>query len=127
MLVRLAKQDEGIALLATEYTIDEAERIMQQFNPQALTVFYEEVRGNLSVGLEPSREFVARLNSYLPSGIELPKKDLPVLGGAIVAGADWLVTHDNDHFGPLYGKTVCGVKILRPGTALEKLKQSAEG
>lgn len=126
VLVRLSKQDAGITLLASGYTIDEAQRNIQRDQPSALTGFYE-VRGRLSVSLEPSEELVARLNSHLPGGIRLPKKDLPVLGGAIVAGADWLVTHDGDHFGPLYGKTVQGVEIMKPGTALRKLRRPAGG
>lgn len=123
LLVRLSRQGRGITLVATEYTIDEAERNLQIENPEALTEFYK-VREQLSVGPEPSEELMKGLNARLPDGIRLPNKDLPVLGGAIVAGADWLVTHDRDHFGPLYGRTVCGVVILRPGPALRRLKGS---
>jgi predicted nucleic acid-binding protein len=124
VLVRLSTQGEGITLLATDYTIDEAERNIQADHPESLTEFYN-VREHLSVVPEPSRELVAGLNTRLPGGVRLPNKDLPVLGGAIVAGADWLLTHDGDHFGPLYGSTVEGVEILRPGTALRRLQQSA--
>lgn len=126
VLVRLCKQDENLTLLATEYTIDEAQRNIQRNQPSALTGFYE-VREHLSVSLEPSEEFVAALNSQLPIGMRLPKKDLPVLGGAIVAGADWLLTHDEDHFGPLYGTTVQGVEVMKPGTALRRLRQLPRG
>ena len=126
VLVRLSKQAEDITLLATAYTIDEAQRNIQRDQPTAITGFYE-VRGHLSVSLEPSEALVASLNSYLPTGIRLPSKDLPVLGGAIVAGADWLLTHDEDHFGPLYGKTVQGVEIVKPGTALRRLRRLPRG
>ncbi len=91
VLVRLAKQeDSGITLLATPYTIDEAERNFQREWPDALHAFYD-VRECISVGLGPSEDFVASLNVRLPTGVRLPNKDLPVLGGAIVAGADWLL------------------------------------
>ena len=126
VLVRLSKQAEGITLLATPYTIDEAERNIQRELPSAHPEFLA-VREHLSTTLEPSEELVANLNTHLPSGIRLPKKDLPVLGGAIVADADWLLTHDGDHFGPLYGKTVQGVEIMKPSTALRRLRRPAKG
>jgi predicted nucleic acid-binding protein len=127
VLVRLAKQeDSDITLLATPYTIDEAERNIQREHPAALDSFYD-VREHISVGLEPSEDFVASLNARLPTGIGLPNKDLPVLGGAIVAGADWLLTHDEDHFGPLYGRTIESVEIMRPGTALRRLRRGTSG
>lgn len=124
VLLRLAKRDKSITLLATEYTIREARQTIERDNPSAIAEFYK-VRESLSTCLEPSRDFVRTLNSYMPPGVQLPKKDLPVMGGAIVAGAHWLVTHDEKHFGPLYGKTVCGVEVLRPGVALRRFKQSA--
>jgi predicted nucleic acid-binding protein len=124
VLVRLSRQGKGITVLATPYTVDEAERNIQRDNPNALDEFYK-VRAHLNVGLEPSEWFVFNLNTQLPAGVRLPAKDLPVLGGAIVAGADWLVTYDEEHFGPLYGRTVQGVKVMRPGTALwEHLRSS---
>jgi predicted nucleic acid-binding protein len=126
VLVRLSKQAEGITLLATPYTIDEAERNIQRELPNAHPAFLA-VREHLNITLEPSEDLVANLNSHLPSGIRLPNKDLPVLGGAIVAGADWLLTHDGDHFGPLYGKTVQGVEIMKPSTALKRLQRLAKG
>ena len=119
VLVRLAKQGKGITVLASPYTVDEAERNIQRYNPDALDEFHK-VSEHLSVGLEPSKGLVVGLNAQLPDGVQLPNKDLPVLGGAIVAGADWLVTHDEEHFGPLYGRTVQGVEVMRPGTALWK-------
>lgn len=126
VLVRLAKQDDHITLLASEYTIEEAARIVHQAEPQLLSAF-DEVREQLNLCLEPSEALVANLNSLLPSGTLLPNKDLPVLGGAIAAGADWLLTHDANDFGPLYGKNVCGVEILRPGTALRRLSSFEAG
>ncbi len=124
LLVRLAKQeDSGITLLATPYTIDEAERNFQRESPNALHAF-DDVRECISVGLEPSEYFVVSLTARLPTGVTLPNKDLPVLGGAVIAGADWLLTHDEDHFGPLYGRTIEGVEIMRPGAALRRLRRS---
>lgn len=51
----------------------------------------------------------------LPSAIELPDKDQPVLCAAIGAGATHLLTGDVQHFGPYYGERVRGVLILATG------------
>ena len=48
----------------------------------------------------------------------LPDKDRPVLLAAIVSGADYLLTGDMTHFGPLMGTTVGGVRVLLPGEYL---------
>lgn len=42
----------------------------------------------------------------------LPAKDQPVLAAAIASRADRLVTGDRTHFGPLFGQSIQGVKIL---------------
>lgn len=123
VLIRLAKKDRSIKVLATNYTIREARQTIERDKPSAISEFHE-VRKSLDLCLEPTLDLVKRLNSYMPPGVQLPRKDLPVLGGAIVAGADWLLTHDNSDFGPLYGKQVCGVEIMRPGEALRRLKLS---
>ena len=44
----------------------------------------------------------------------LPENDRRVLAAAIALECDALVTADQTHFGPLYGKTVNGVKIYSP-------------
>jgi predicted nucleic acid-binding protein len=54
--------------------------------------------------------------------VELPEKDRPVLAGAIQAKADHLVTGDKRHFGPLYGKSVRGVRITAPSELLALLR-----
>jgi uncharacterized protein len=122
VIIRLAEGRQDIGLLATEYTIDEAERTLQRKQSEALPRFYE-IRECLEVHPEPSLGLVKHLDLFLPRKKRLPKKDLPVLAGAISAGADWLITHDREHFGPLYGDTVEGVEILRPVTAIARLDQ----
>ena len=42
----------------------------------------------------------------------LPDKDKPVLGAAIAAQCEWLLTGDKRDFGPLYGRTIEGVTII---------------
>jgi hypothetical protein len=50
----------------------------------------------------------------LPEGAGLPAKDRPILSAAIAAGATHLLTGDRRRFGPLHGRCVAGVLILRP-------------
>jgi predicted nucleic acid-binding protein len=54
--------------------------------------------------------------------VALPLKDLPVLAGAVQAKADFLVTGDKKHFGPLFGRVVCGVRIIAPTELLSALR-----
>jgi uncharacterized protein len=54
--------------------------------------------------------------------IELPEKDRPILAGAIQAHADHLLTGDRRHFGPLYGKSIRGVRITAPTELLAVLR-----
>ena len=54
----------------------------------------------------------------LPPGISLPDKDAPILLAAISANATHLLTGDVRHFGPYFGKTIEGVKVLLPGDYL---------
>jgi uncharacterized protein len=63
----------------------------------------------------------------LPSDVILPEKDRPILSAAIVGGATHLVTGDQAHFGPWYGKQVSGVTILRPAAYLQSCKDEDAG
>ena len=119
-IIRLARQREDITLLATPLAWDEAERTVQRDYPDALDEFYA-LRQDIEICLEPSVWLLARLQALLPHEKQLPKKDLPILAGAISAAADLLLTHDEDHFGPLYGAEVEGVEILRPITGLWRI------
>jgi hypothetical protein len=126
VLTRLADEREDIALLATEYVWDEAERNLQQLMPDALPKF-DSLRERIGVLPEPSDGLVRHLESYLPRKKRLPRKDLPILAGAISAAADYLITHDADHFGPLYGAKVYDVEIQRPATVLARLQPATRG
>jgi len=56
--------------------------------------------------------------------VGLPPKDQPVLGAAIAARADRLVTGDRTHFGPLFGKTFQGVRVVCPRAMAEEMRAS---
>jgi predicted nucleic acid-binding protein len=122
-ITRLANRRDDITLLATEYAWEEAERNLQQHKPEALAKFHD-LKSVIAVVAESSKMLVEQVTSYLPRGKRLPNKDLPILAGAISAAADYLITHDGEHFGPLYGENVYGVEIQRPVTVLARLHQS---
>jgi len=42
----------------------------------------------------------------------LPDKDQPIIGGAVASRCTHLWTGDKRHFGPLYGRSIQGVKIV---------------
>ncbi|MGH6885210.1 MAG: PIN domain-containing protein [Geminicoccales bacterium] len=52
------------------------------------------------------------------AGEGLPPKDAPILAAAAHCGAQLLVTGDARDFGPLYGRTLRGVKVVTPAQAL---------
>lgn len=54
----------------------------------------------------------------------LPAKDAPILAAAMQCGATHLVTGDAAHFGPLYGRTLRGVRVVAPAQALQALLAS---
>jgi hypothetical protein len=56
--------------------------------------------------------------------VGLPAKDQPVLAAAIAARAIRLVTGDRAHFGPLFGQTLQGVKILSTRMMAEEMQAS---
>lgn len=53
-------------------------------------------------------------------GIELPEKDWPILGGAVASGATHLITGDQRHFAPYFGRQILEVWIVRPGDCLRE-------
>jgi predicted nucleic acid-binding protein len=48
-----------------------------------------------------------------PAGVRLPAKDVPILATSALAGAEFLVTGDED-FGQYFGRAVGGVMIILP-------------
>lgn len=100
-------------LVTSEYAAEEARRNLPKADQQAelerLTRELPRVRG------------IADAES-LPNDLILPEKDLPILLAAMEAEATHLLTGDQRHFGPYYGRQIQGVLILRPA---EYLKQHA--
>lgn len=91
-------------------------------NAQAVTSphCWEEARRNLErkrpqflAGLEGLRPLVETTHAFGdPGATSLPAKDVPVIAGAMGAQCTHLWTSDRLHFGSLYGRTLCGVRVV---------------
>jgi predicted nucleic acid-binding protein len=64
-------------------------------------------------------EMVATLTTQLD--IRLEAKDVPILGGAVAGHATHLLTGDERDFGPYFGRTIQGVKIVSPHRLADEL------
>jgi predicted nucleic acid-binding protein len=105
-------QMEGVRLVTSNYVMGEVQRNLHQVSQ------IEWLRGLMrSVQIVSSDKPLD-----IPELIALPEKDRPVLAGAIQAQADHLVSGDKRHFGPLYGKSICGVRITAPSELLAALR-----
>ena len=90
-------------LYASQYVIEEARRNLQDPGQiKRLESFLSRV------------QIVSEVDPRLPCPIDLPEKDQPVFLAAISIRADYFLTGDITHFGKYFGKSVSGVKILRP-------------
>ena len=58
----------------------------------------------------------------IPPSLRLAEKDRPILAAAIGAGASHLLTGDAADFGLHFGRTVQGVRILRPAEYFRQRK-----
>lgn len=91
-------------LLTSAYAIAEADRNVRTSDQR--TRLHRLVQ-RLQIVDEPR-------TARLPATVRLPTKDIPILLAAIEAGAGYLVTGDLEHFGPYFGESVSGVRVLRP-------------
>ncbi|HEY6348691.1 MAG TPA: PIN domain-containing protein [Candidatus Angelobacter sp.] len=100
---------KNVHLCSSQYALAEAKiNLPERVQVQRLE--------NLSMVLEL---FDAALRE-LPDEISLPPKDAPILLAAIEACATHLITGDMRHFGPYFGKKICGILIVPPGDYLRK-------
>lgn len=107
-LLRPLWEFADVELLTSVYAIDEARRNLARKHPAGLPIL---------------NSLLARITicgwliqeASLPEGIDVIDKDAPVLAAAIRQKATHLLTGDKRHFAHLYGQTVEGVLILKPG------------
>jgi uncharacterized protein len=96
-------QKKHCLLFASNYVIEEARRNLS--NPsqlKRLETFLSKV------------QIIPEMDPQLPSPLDLPEKDRPVLLAAISIRADYLLTGDITHFAKYFGKRVSGVTICLP-------------
>jgi predicted nucleic acid-binding protein len=99
--------------LTNAYAVEEARRNLELKFPEGLKAL-ERLTGQC--------EMVSQLVTNLD--VELPLKDVPILGGAIAGHATHLLTGDEKDFGKYWGKTVQGVKIVSPRMLVQELRLS---
>lgn len=124
--MRLAERQSNVTLLTNEYGLNEAERHVQRFRQEEVLADLRELREQVEPCADPADSMKKIVSAYLPQGVRLRRKDLPIMAGAVSSAAHWLVTRDRDDFEPLYGRTVLGVEVVRFGTAWARLNQSAK-
>lgn len=98
----------NVRLLTSAYALAEAWRNIDEPSQRVRLALM--VPAEL-VGALPADEATAR-------SVGLPEKDVPILHAAISGRATHLVTADFQHFGPLFGATIGGVLIQKPGDYL---------
>lgn len=99
---------EGAKLLTSGYALEEARRNLET----------DEQRGRLA-RLAADLELVPEAPSgSIPEQFDLPEEDRPIVGAAIQTGDTDLVTGDLSHFGPYLGRTVAGIRFVRPADLL---------
>jgi uncharacterized protein len=91
-----------VELLTSAYAAEEAKvNLSEEYQRVRLARLLERVRMITAV-------------APLPSGVNLPEKDQPILQAALQARATHLLTGDKEHFGPHFGRRLAGVLILPP-------------
>jgi len=91
---------EGIT---NDYALSEARKNLASRYPERLADL-EALAGSLMI-----------INHTVPApDVELRAKDIPILVGAIASNSTHLVTRDQRDFGPFFGNTIQGVKIVNP-------------
>ena len=111
----LVIRDGLCELVASPHAVAEARRNLEGRYPQALGRFTELLRN------------VVMVPEALPSAVAwarnqgLPEEDAPILGAAVAASVDILVTGDRTHFGHLFGRKPGGVEVLGLQETLRRL------
>lgn len=101
---------ERAQCLTNEYAVEEARRNLAAKFPESLKSL---------VALTGKCEIITQLTIVLE--VQLPLKDVPILGGAVAGRATHLLTGDERDFGRFWGKTIQSVKIVSPRILAEEM------
>lgn len=96
------------------YVTEEARRNLSAKAPEGLAILEKLLSRMKVAAIQP-------MNATLSATMPLPEKDRPVLAAAISLGCEALVTGDQTHFGPFYGKKLGSVAIYSPRLLAETL------
>jgi uncharacterized protein len=96
---------DDVRLLSSTYAIEEAKRnLVERGQKKRLERLIQ----------KPQVFESATAPQTIRGAVDLPAKDLPILGGAVAAEATHLITGDLKHFGPWLGKQIHGILVLPP-------------
>lgn len=87
--------------VTNEHAWEEARRNVERKRPHLIAALNN---------LKPRIEFTGNFKEVAHS--VLPDKDQPIIGGAVASRCSHLWTGDKRHFGPLYGRTIQGTRIV---------------
>lgn len=108
----------GIALITSEYAAAEAMENLDKspVDPDDARIVLRSLLAEMTVvAFEPGES--------VPVPVVLPDPDdAPILAAAIAAGCAYLLSGDKRCFGSLYGRTIEGVAIMRPGPFIAKVR-----
>ena len=110
----------GCRLLTSPMTLQEAGRNPARKAPQALELF-KHVQAVIELVLDASADLLLWARGARPAGEGCADPDR---GGA--GAADLLVMGDRRHFGPLFGRTLQGVRVLALADGLAAVLAEAE-
>jgi predicted nucleic acid-binding protein len=117
----LLVEQRAVELVTSPFAVEEARRNIAVKYPERREEL-ESLLASLELAVEPNPSLVA-----LARAAGVIDKDAPILGAAIGARVDALVTGDRRHFGPLFGQLVEGVQVLLPAQALAQVMDSMNG
>ncbi|MBI3442395.1 MAG: PIN domain-containing protein [Candidatus Sungbacteria bacterium] len=118
-IMELAKQGH-IRIVTVAYALVEAERnIEEKIGEGALHAHYENL-----LAARPIIQSVVKIPFIFASKLAtvMPEKDIPILAGALVSGAEALITLDRKHFleNEKLLKIGIPIPIITPGDFLQK-------
>ena len=97
----------GVELITSDYAAQEARiNLTEDDQRRRLTRLLRKVR-------------IVTAVAPLPPEVRLPEKDQPILQAALEAQATHLLTGDQEHFGPYFGRRLGGILVLPPAGYFE--------
>ena len=106
----IARLQRAADLFSNAYALDEAHRNLARKDPANVRHL-----DKLCLKLE-----IVHALAPLPA-VTIRDKDRPILEGSVAGGCSHLLTSDRRDFGPFFGKTVQGVKVVSPEMMAEEI------